>query len=425
MQAASAAVPAGKAGVDGIALFNKGKYVEAAAVLNAALKANPKDPKAASYWYYLGCCYYQARQNSQAVEVFRYIRNAFPQGVEARLAGEMLSRLEASASPAPVAAAAAPSEAKSPASADEDEQPEDEDVRKAAQEVAELAMGKRQGNISESAVNALRKAATKANEARPGDLGTLPDDGKFYFQRNQSGHMVVNAELNGRPITCMFDTGAGAHFGKNQLTAAGVDFTKAKPCGYTYGWAGVPIPIWRLEMDVKLGNMTRKIPITIEDDMTLLPLLGQDFVRGFQYEIDDKGGVVNLHKSFASNQKQDSLYDVPCTRKGRDDVVDLTVNGRKTEAFIDTGAFATIIHPSIAQRLGIQVPDDAEIVYGSGVGGDTRMRAVYVDLRLGPIHKPEFRVLIGGHAGTCIGQDFMEGWRVKVDRERNLLRFFH
>jgi hypothetical protein len=61
----------------------------------------------------------------------------------------------------------------------------------------------------------------------------------------------------------------------------------------------------------------------------------------------------------------------------------------------------------------------------TGVGGNVSMRVCYYDLRLGPITRKDFRVLVGGQAGNCIGQDFMEGWRFKVDRQKNLMRFFH
>jgi hypothetical protein len=53
------------------------------------------------------------------------------------------------------------------------------------------------------------------------------------------------------------------------------------------------------------------------------------------------------------------------------------------------------------------------------------MGVAYGTVRIGPLVKENFPLLIGGQAGTAIGQDLMEGWRCRVDREHNLLRFFH
>jgi hypothetical protein len=61
----------------------------------------------------------------------------------------------------------------------------------------------------------------------------------------------------------------------------------------------------------------------------------------------------------------------------------------------------------------------------SGVGGDITMQRAYVTIRIGAMMREGFPVLIGGHAGCALGQDLMEGWRYKVDREHNLLRFYH
>jgi hypothetical protein len=53
------------------------------------------------------------------------------------------------------------------------------------------------------------------------------------------------------------------------------------------------------------------------------------------------------------------------------------------------------------------------------------MQRAYVTIRIGGMMREGFPVLIGGHAGCALGQDLMEGWRYKVDREHNLLRFYH
>jgi predicted aspartyl protease len=392
------------AAVDGIQLYKQGKYLEAATALNAQIKTNKNTAQLPTLYYYLACCYYSCNDPESAKRAYRYIRNTYPTSPEARMAGDMLARLD------PQSAAAQPTTRSSI-------------VRES---------GSGSSDDTAAAVSALKKALTQARVGlergrmtSADELAKLPDSNKFYFKREGNGHMAVTPMINGSPIACWFDTGAGAHFGMNHLKAAGIDTAKARPAGYTRGWAGTAVPVWSMPMTVRLGNLTRNLVATIEENMTLNPLIGQDFVDGYQYEIDDKAGVVSMKKSFGNEQAVSSLYDVPCRLERGDDVFEMTANGRKYTAFVDTGAANTIINYGTARKIGLEIPDDAEVVWMTGVGGNVSMRVCYYDLRLGPITRKDFRVLVGGQAGNCIGQDFMEGWRFKVDRQKNLIRFFH
>lgn len=258
------------------------------------------------------------------------------------------------------------------------------------------------------------------------DLASLPERASFYFTRAAHGHMAVDITINGHPIKAWFDTGAGAFFYKDQLREAGIDTSAARPAGSTHGWAGVPVSVLSMPADVRLGSLTRRINIRMEESTTGAGqnLIGQDFIKGYQYEIDDKAGRVNLVKSLGNNGNQfDRLYDVPCRVQGKRDIVELEVNGRKIDALLDTGSSSTIIDPRMARQLGLETTGEVERMVG--VGGSTAASVAEANLRLGPINRNNFRVLIGGSGGSCIGQDFMEGWRVKMDREHSLLRFFH
>src|SRR6202044_2247590 len=99
------------------------------------------------------------------------------------------------------------------------------------------------------------------------------------------------------------------------------------------------------------------------------------------------------------------------------------INGQQTQAFIDTGAASTIIDSATAEFCHID--HSGRYVTMSGVGGNLSVEMATIKFQVGPVNLPEATVYIGGHAGTCIGQDLMNGWRCKVDREHQLLRFFH
>ncbi|HEY9715003.1 MAG TPA: retroviral-like aspartic protease family protein, partial [Chroococcales cyanobacterium] len=269
-------------------------------------------------------------------------------------------------------------------------------------------------------------SVSSASAATPDDddMRNLPDRASFYFTKESGGHMAVNVMINGHQVPCLFDTGAGAFFYKDQLVAAGVDCNKARPAGQTRGWAGTPVPIFAMPAEVRLGNLTRTIMITMEESASGLNknLIGQTMIQGYQYEIDDKGGRVDLKKTISNTeQRVDSLYDVPLTVEGSRDIIMIEVNGHKVPAFIDTGSAFTIVNSSTAQACGIESTGTQGMM---GVGGALTVGVGTAKIRLGPISK-EFTVRIGGSAGCCIGQDFMEGWRFKTDREHGLLRFFH
>ena len=401
---------------NGIDLYKHGKYANAVRVLTALVRQNQKGKSASTIYYYLGCCYYQSQQREDARKIYQTIVSQFPGSPEAPMSVAMLKQIDPSYLPAGEKENHARTVGGSSAG-----------VGGSSAGVASTAGVDKQS--SSDPMSEMLKSLNKAmgGAADEAELSKLPDQSHFNFRRGESGHMVVSAFLNNHPITCLFDTGAGAHFGLNHLRAAGIDCSKAKSAGFTHGWAGKAVPISVMDVDVRLGGMTRKCQISIEEDMHLQPLIGQEFVRGFQYEIDDGAGLVSLKKSLSSSAKQDlnSLYDLPCVVKGRDDYIPISVGGKKTEAFIDTGAFATIIHPSTLAALHIEIPPDAEITHISGVGGSLAVYKIYLDLQVGPVKKAGFPVLIGGNCGNCIGQDFMENWRIKVDRERHLLRFFH
>jgi predicted aspartyl protease len=270
------------------------------------------------------------------------------------------------------------------------------------------------------------KEKSKAAVELAKELATLPDTAHFYFKKGPSGHMEVDLMINGHPVKALFDTGASAFFYKDQLKEAGLDLNKAKVGQGARGWAGVKVDTEIIPAVVKLGTMTRNINITMQETTGHLGqnLIGQDFIKGYQYEIDDKGGRVDLKKTLASaNSKIDRLYDIPLEVVGTKDYIGFSVNGVYAKAFIDTGASNTIFNALWAAKAGIQ--PTGETVHMSGVGGNVEMQRAYVTIRIGGMYRENFPVLIGGAAGCALGQDLMDGWRYKVDRERKLLRFFH
>jgi predicted aspartyl protease len=409
----------------GIQQYKQGKYAEAIKSLGAFAG---RDNTAATAYYYIACCLYKSGRIEDAKRYYESVARSYPGSQEAQMSQDMLSRL-AAAKPAgdqPTSAGASGGTGVFPSGK--------------TSAAASVAAG---GGPFNSRVTPATGAQFAAKPAPPpaddddgdeehdaryeAEYAALPQATRIPFKRGDGGHMQVTVWLNNRPINCWFDTGAHAHFGLNHLQQVGISVPQNAQTSYASGWAGKKVPIWLMQADMKMGDMKRRVPISVEENMGLPPLVGQEFLRELRYEIDDKGGVMTLSKTRSSKKDNqfNSMYDVPCVQMRGDDIVPLEVEGKKTTAFIDTGAANTILHPSTLAQLKIEVPDDAPVVSMSGVGGSVRMWVMELDLAIGPIRRQNFRVLVGGAAGNAIGQDFMQGWRFTVDHQRHLLRFFH
>jgi predicted aspartyl protease len=402
-------------------LFTAKNYPAAVAELNNLLKTgNPTQAESARIYYLLGCCYYSSNRPDDAEKLFDSVIGSYPASEEAKLSQQMLTRM-GKLVPAKTSAVA-PSK---------DQVPETLKTQEDALALAKKMMEKMMAgeDISKMAKPSNAKYVFNDEGGYEPDSphDRLPEQTRIYYEPTNDGHMVVNGWVNNRPMRMWFDTGATAHFGKNDLAAAGIPLPQGKPDGYTTGWAGTIVPIWHMYADVRIGDVSRRLPISVEENSTLPPLIGTDFTRGYEVEIDRAGKRLNLkrNKPGGDTSKLDSLYDLPCTTSGHDVFLKMTVNKRQCDVFIDTGASNTIINAATADRLGIEIPPDAPSMMFTGVGGGTRMRQVPLDVTLGPITRHDFPVFIGGKAGNCIGQDLMSGWRFKVDRDRHLVRFFH
>lgn len=374
----------------GVKLYNAKNYRAAYTSLEQCLKKSPDDVNAL---YYEALCCYQLRDVQGAKLRYQRIIEVASNSQAAGMARTALINLDAAtAKPAPA------------------------DPRTAA-----LSTGA-SPDAKNALINQIRSAA--AASQLPADMASLPERASFYFTHESGGHMGVTLSINNHQVPAVFDTGAGAYFYKDQLAAAGVDTNRAVSAGYAQGWAGTPVPVYSMEADVKLGSLTRRIKINFQEGSSGINtnLIGQTLINGYQYEIDDKGGRVELRKTIEKNDRQmDSMYDVPLKVVNTKDIVEMEVNGHKVDTFIDTGAVYSILSPATAEQCGVESTGSQQLI---GVGGSLTVGIGTAKIKLGPLYK-DFTVRIGGSGLNCIGQDFMEGWRFKIDREHGLLRFFH
>ena len=341
---------------EGITLYKAGKLPDAVKSLSAFISSHQNSPQDSTAYYYLACCYYQSGQTAEAKRLYETIASAYPKSEEARTAQQMLARLQAPGSvSSPAVGSAVPAKA-APAPS--------------------------------TAVSSDDNSGDTAEERRyEAEYAALPQSTRVVFKRDEGGHMYVTIWLNNRPIKAIFDTGAHAHFGLNHLSQVGISVPADAKTSNAYGWAGRPVPIWLMDASLKMGDMTRRVPITVEENMALAPLVGQEFLKELRYEIDDKGGVMTLSKTRTRSANQfNSMYDVPCMQVDGDDMITLEVEGKKTVAIIDTGAQVTILSPATLAQLGIEIDPNAQRVAIGGVGGSTTCRVM--ELHRGPRSSP-------------------------------------
>jgi predicted aspartyl protease len=397
-------------------LMSQRKYALAVTELNGILKS--AKPGSASYihaYCLMATCYYSFGQIADAEKLYGTVASTSPTSADGKYARDMLQRM---GKPVPTAGATAGSGTEAPPSADA--------IVAAAKALMEGSSVK-EGADRKSHLPQGYVFDEQGNGAVDSPYDKLPDQTRIYYQDGPQGHMIVKGYVNDHPIDMWFDTGATAFFSKGALQAAGVAVPTGEPTGYTSGWAGKRVPTWCINADVRLGGISRRLPVVIEESSSLMPLIGTDLTRGYEIEIDSVGHCMNLKRTASGGKAEvkDSLYDIPCRTKGHDVFVNMSIGGRPCEVFIDTGAAATILSPEAAQRLHLDIPADAPELMMGGVGGSISVRKVFLDMRLGPVHREGFPVLIGGRSGNCIGQDFMSGWRFKVDRDNHMVRFFH
>ena len=383
-----------------IELTNSGKYSESIAYLRKS--ADPRTQ--ATRLYYSGYCYYKLGDMGNARTVFDALVANYPKSREASLGLAFLQQIpgngDASANNSSTGGSA---------------------------NTASMHSSNRRSS-SDDAQRSSSPTTLSDDDEDAGDLASLPDISRVYFTTGEHGHMFVDATVNGRPMKCMFDTGAtGFTLGFNHLKQMGLPLPHGNPQSANSGWAGNSVPIWFMDVNLKVGPITRKIRAKVQEEMSMEPLIGYAFMKGLKYEIDNKGKcmVVSKPKFMVSGNQENQLYDIPCKMVNTKAVVPLKVNNKQIAAFVDTGSNSTIMNAATVHSLGVDIPSDAPVEYGGGIGGVTSFRIIEMDLRFGPISKQNFPVRVGGSCGNAIGQDFLAGYRFTIDQDKQMMRFFH
>jgi clan AA aspartic protease (TIGR02281 family) len=270
--------------------------------------------------------------------------------------------------------------------------------------------------------------------ANGSDLDRLPDDCKVYFEP-QGNNLLIDAYVNNRPLKMLFDTGAEAVvIGKNHLQELGIQAPEGAATGFSYGvGAGGAQKTWQTRATIKIGQIERQnFPIIVQENMPTLPLLGQTFFKDFQYSIergmgDNGNGSIHFRKKASSQAgASNGSETVPFIRQGNEMVVSVQINGKTTPMYFDTGAEHCVFSATQLERIGVQVPDDAQVGMSMGIAGATRTRIFTIArMRLGNVEKTDVPVSVVDDykmAFPLLGQTFFGDLRYELDNQAHALK---
>lgn len=238
--------------------------------------------------------------------------------------------------------------------------------------------------------------------------------------------MLLNAIIGGRTMEVMFDTGAAcSYFGRDQLTAAGAKFFPTGEKTQSQGVGGI-VEVEICMCEVRLGDITRTVPLMVAPTGAMTPLLGQTFFNPFRYDIDTSAGIIRFYKKGGSQSEGFDTINVPFVPVGNELEVPISINGHSGTAYFDTGAGCTMLSMNQLRSMGIPVNTDQPMMV-SGVGGGSIAFRMRVDrFQVGQVQKNNFDIVASPSCSfSLIGQDFFKDKRFSIDNEARVIKFAH
>ncbi len=385
---APAKAPVNPAFDSGVALYNRKDYRAAAVQFEAAMKTSPSSPDVI---YYCALCNQLSNNRSRAKQLFEYISNNFPTSRVAPMAQTALGQLNTLSSASPGSSAAS--------------------VSSSASNVA-ASLSNRRGGES--------------------DLANVPDVVKIPFEK-RGNDIIVQVKVNGKQESFILDTGAQTiAIGANHLRDWGISASEGRDSYEIGGVGDGKAKGWNQPLDIRLGPIYRKdFVCSIHDNMPGEPLLGQDFLKSFNINVDDSTRSVVLAKKGslgARDISHRSYYGVEIPFKRLPSghmMVDIKINNKPFPIMFDTGCERTSFAASDWTKLGFSIPDSAQKGKAIGVLGETT--AYYFEtesIKLGPIEQSPAPVSVTeGSRVSLLGMSFYGTKKYTIDTTRSVIIF--
>jgi aspartyl protease family protein len=174
-------------------------------------------------------------------------------------------------------------------------------------------------------------------------------------------------------------------------------------------------------MLVSSGLFARKLPIgqTLKFALAWIGIFAAGFVL---FSFRGEAGAIWQRLSANLNPSAPRLKDGTVRISKGDDGhfhVDSQINGRTVNFLIDSGATTTALSVGSAQASGVEVSQSGfPVSIDTANGSTTARRARIAALKIGPIAREDFPVLVSESFGdvNLLGMDFLsslKGWRVE------------
>lgn len=370
---------------DGIEFYQQRNFKRAASCFETALVRSAENTNA---MYYAGLSYQQLRNNARAIELYQKLATRYPTSRAGVLAIQALRGLGASGGA---------------------------------------------GGGTASAGSSSVRSYSRSSSGSSGDAeeAGLPAEERLHFKNEAGSHIVVQGQVNNRPVDFVFDTGCDQTvIGMDTLEQLGMSKPTGPPVGKSIGVGNAISDNWRISTTIRVGSIERRnFPLLVSDRTGVPPLLGRNFYSPYQFTIDKNAGTINLVKNSTASSRRttyaSSYNTVPFKRlSGGGILVTAQVNGHPIEMLFDTGAQGCLFSSGHMKQLGIRIPDDAHEDMDRGVGGATRTRKFPINsIRLGPVEKNN--IVIGvtdiPFGEPLLGQTFFGDCQYTIDDKASVI----
>ena len=380
------AAQAADAMLQGTSFFKKKDYKNAAIAYKKAMVEHPKD---ATIAYYYAVCLQYLNDTKGAKLAYLDVMTRFPQSSSAAYASSALTAMDPSL------------------------------LQGAQTQHLQSFSG-----ASRSAGGSFSNAASGGSYGGSTNGDVIPSSSSVNYA-NENGHMIVDVTFNGRRTKAIFDTGADIILmGRNNLAEMGLPMPPVERRNKSRGVGNTVSEVEGATMTVTCGGVTRHVLVWVQDRFDSMPLLGASFSEGMH--VAASNGSIRFTAENAGARRSNTR-GVPFRTSGGSAIVTAQINGRPIDMVFDTGASGTLFTQSQAASVGITVPDGADIMVGSGVGGGVVGHYVNgIDIKLGPVEKRNMKVAVApdaGHQNALLGVDFFGDMHYEIDRKAHMIYF--
>ncbi len=248
-------------------------------------------------------------------------------------------------------------------------------------------------------------------------------------------HFLVPAKFNGNRIDAMFDTGAEhCVVAMHQLKALNISLPENAKTIVVSGAAGTGTMARLTQATVTVGTLTRSVPVIVLNDPRFKePIIGQQFIKGYQFKIDNRQRQIHLSKGGESLQPRKvgvtkKGYSVPFTMSGNSLIVDVEINRKPAKMIFDTGAFDTCFALQHAMAVGMRLNSQANFSVGGADGTAPATFGTIERFEFGPIVKSNLRVVVvlrGGPSLPLLSPKlFVDDRNYVIDQENRVITFY-